>query len=137
MLAKATRRNNLLAFKKLTKVVGVGSVGTHLGPSAFRHHGQRVVEGQRLIQATSDVLLGWSHWTQPGGRNVNFYSVSSPALTQPTTSTVVTDDDWVTAVTMVPVMAPRMRLPVSLASSTFSGGHQPMMDPVDSPVCRP
>jgi uncharacterized protein (DUF2252 family) len=71
------------------KVVGVGSVGTRcwillfrgrddqdplflqvkeaqpsvlerfLGRSAFAQHGQRVVEGQRLMQATSDIFLGW------------------------------------------------------------------------------
>jgi len=71
------------------KVVGVGSVGTQawvvlligrddgdplflqvkeaepsvlerfLPPSAFDNHGQRVVEGQRMTQAASDVLLGW------------------------------------------------------------------------------
>ena len=84
------------------KVVGVGSVGTrclivlleagdgtplflqfkqatssvleaHLGPSAFEEAGQRVVEGQRLIQATSDVLLGWARWQQPGGQEIDFY----------------------------------------------------------------
>ena len=43
----------------------------------------------------------------------------SPALTKPTTSTVVTEDDWITAVTMAPVMAPSTGLPVSLASSVF------------------
>ncbi len=72
------------------KVVGVGSVGTrcfimllegrdsadplflqvkeaapsvleeHLGPSRYTNHGQRVVEGQRLTQAVSDILLGWT-----------------------------------------------------------------------------
>ena len=71
------------------KVVGVGSVGTRawillflgrdtsdplilqvkeaqesvlepsLGASPFDNHGQRVVEGQRLMQATSDLMLGW------------------------------------------------------------------------------
>jgi uncharacterized protein (DUF2252 family) len=71
------------------KVVGVGSVGTRawaillqgrdeddllmlqakeagmsvlepfLGVSAYRNHGQRVVEGQRLMQAASDIFLGW------------------------------------------------------------------------------
>ncbi len=71
------------------KVVGVGSVGTrcwialflgrddadplflqikeaeasvleaHAGRSGFANHGQRVVEGQRLLQASSDILLGW------------------------------------------------------------------------------
>jgi uncharacterized protein (DUF2252 family) len=73
------------------KVVGVGSVGTRawiglmlgrdgsdplflqmkeaeasvleeaLGPSEFENHGQRVVTGQRLMQATSDIFLGWVH----------------------------------------------------------------------------
>jgi len=72
------------------KVVGVGSVGTmclvmllqgrdaedplflqvkeasasvlaeFLTPSAYPNHGQRVVEGQRLIQAESDTFLGWT-----------------------------------------------------------------------------
>jgi uncharacterized protein (DUF2252 family) len=71
------------------KVVGVGSVGTRawialfmgrdsddplflqlkeaeasvlepfLGPSEFSNHGQRVVTGQRVMQATSDIFLGW------------------------------------------------------------------------------
>jgi len=75
------------------KVVGVGSVGTHclvlllegrdrddplflqikeapnsvleefLGPSAYPNHGRRVVEGQRLIQAQSDIFLGWTEGT--------------------------------------------------------------------------
>jgi uncharacterized protein (DUF2252 family) len=71
------------------KVVGVGSVGTrawivlllgrnsddplflqakeaqtsvlepYTGASPYRNHGRRVVEGQRLMQAASDVFLGW------------------------------------------------------------------------------
>jgi uncharacterized protein (DUF2252 family) len=71
------------------KVVGVGSVGTrcwiallvgrdnhdplflqvkeaqasvlepYLGKSTFANHGQRVVEGQRLMQSLSDIFLGW------------------------------------------------------------------------------
>ena len=72
------------------KVVGVGSVGTrafivllqgrdqqdplflqvkeatasvlegHLGKSRYRQHGQRVVSGQRMMQAASDIYLGWT-----------------------------------------------------------------------------
>jgi len=71
------------------KVVGVGSVGTrawivlmlgrddddplflqakeagpsvlepYLGRTPYANHGQRVVEGQRLMQSASDILLGW------------------------------------------------------------------------------
>jgi uncharacterized protein (DUF2252 family) len=79
------------------KVVGVGSVGTrdyvvllegrdeddplilqvkeaepsvlevHLPQSAYKHQGQRVVEGQRLMQAASDIFLGWLRG--PAGRD--------------------------------------------------------------------
>ena len=84
------------------KVVGVGSVGTrclillleagdgtplflqfkqavasvlepYLGASAFKQAGQRVVEGQRLIQATSDVLLGWARYQDDNGQDIDFY----------------------------------------------------------------
>ena len=30
-----------------------------LGKSRYANHGQRVVEGQRLMQSASDILLGW------------------------------------------------------------------------------
>ena len=30
-----------------------------LGKSAHDNHGQRVVEGQRLMQSASDIMLGW------------------------------------------------------------------------------
>ena len=84
------------------KVVGVGSVGTrclivlleagdgtplflqfkqatssvleaYLGATEFEQAGQRVVEGQRLIQATSDVLLGWARWRDGDGKNTDYY----------------------------------------------------------------
>jgi uncharacterized protein (DUF2252 family) len=72
------------------KVVGVGSVGTrafigllqgrdqhdplflqvkeatasvlegHLPKSRYRQHGERVVDGQRMMQASSDIYLGWT-----------------------------------------------------------------------------
>ena len=32
-----------------------------LGPSEFSNHGERVVAGQRLMQASSDIFLGWLH----------------------------------------------------------------------------
>ena len=39
-----------------------------LGTSKFGHHGQRVVDGQRLTQAASDVLLGWMRMSDVDGR---------------------------------------------------------------------
>jgi len=32
-----------------------------LGPSEFANHGERVVSGQHMMQASSDIFLGWLH----------------------------------------------------------------------------
>jgi uncharacterized protein (DUF2252 family) len=85
------------------KVVGVGSVGNQAwivlllgrdsddplflqakearrsvlepfcGASRFEHQGRRVVEGQRLMQAASDIFLGWVSDDQRDGRHHEFY----------------------------------------------------------------
>jgi uncharacterized protein (DUF2252 family) len=85
------------------KVVGVGSVGTRayimlllgrdesdplflqfkeaqasvlepfLGKSGYANHGQRVVEGQRLTQAASDIMLGWIRTKGLDGVDRDFY----------------------------------------------------------------
>jgi uncharacterized protein DUF2252 len=34
------------------------------GKSQFQNHGERVVTGQRLMQAASDIFLGWFHSTE-------------------------------------------------------------------------
>jgi uncharacterized protein (DUF2252 family) len=85
------------------KVVGVGSVGTrcwivlllgrnsedplflqakeadesvltpHVGGTAYPTQGERVVSGQRLMQATSDIFLGWERVEGLDGRRRDFY----------------------------------------------------------------
>jgi Uncharacterized protein conserved in bacteria (DUF2252) len=85
------------------KVVGVGSVGTRCwiilmfgrdgsdplflqvkeaqtsvlaafaGASRYANQGQRVVAGQRLMQATSDIFLGWQRTEDPDGPSHDFY----------------------------------------------------------------
>jgi uncharacterized protein (DUF2252 family) len=85
------------------KVVGVGSVGTrawvilmtgrdrqdplflqakeaeasvlepYAGASEFGNHGERVVEGQWLMQASSDILLGWLPAFGMDGKERDFY----------------------------------------------------------------
>jgi uncharacterized protein (DUF2252 family) len=85
------------------KVVGVGSVGTrawvfllvgrdgqdplvlqakeaqpsvlepHLGASEFANHGERVVRGQRISQAASDIFLGWQRSVGLDGKEHDFY----------------------------------------------------------------
>jgi uncharacterized protein (DUF2252 family) len=39
-----------------------------IGPSAEDHHGERIVTGQRRLQATSDIFLGWA--TGDRGRHI-------------------------------------------------------------------
>jgi len=85
------------------RVVGVGSVGTRayillmlgrdesdplflqvkeaqasvlerfLAVSAYRNHGQRVVVGQRLMQAASDIFLGWRRIKGLDGKPRDYY----------------------------------------------------------------
>src|SRR5689334_22612088 len=84
------------------KVVGVGSVGTqawivlmeaedddplllqakqaqpsvlaaYAGASQYDHQGERVVAGQRLMQAASDIFLGWQRTADPGGAHTDYY----------------------------------------------------------------
>jgi uncharacterized protein (DUF2252 family) len=85
------------------KVVGVGSVGTRcwitlmlgrdhadplflqvkeaeesvlsrfVGASKFTNEGQRVVAGQRLMQASSDIFLGWQRTNGLDGQQRDFY----------------------------------------------------------------
>jgi uncharacterized protein (DUF2252 family) len=105
------------------KVVGIGSVGTrawvllladadgenplflqakeaqaavhtaYAGPSEYDHQGQRVVAGQRLMQAHSDIFLGWQRAAGADGVERDFFvrqlsdwkaSVAVEALTPPT-----------------------------------------------------
>ena len=44
-----------------------------LGKSEFANHGQRVVEGQRLTQAASDIMLGWIRFDGLDGVKRDFY----------------------------------------------------------------
>ncbi len=85
------------------KVVGVGSVGTRawilllvgrddgdplflqfkeaqpsvlepfLGKSRFPQHGQRIVVGQRMMQAAADIMLGWERIEAIDGETKDFY----------------------------------------------------------------
>lgn len=41
--------------------------------STYANHGQRVVEGQRLMQAGSDLLLGWTRVAGPDGVERDYY----------------------------------------------------------------
>jgi uncharacterized protein (DUF2252 family) len=53
-----------LQFKEATQSV----LESCAGPSPYKHHGERVVRGQRLIQAAGDILLGYAKG--PTGRHI-------------------------------------------------------------------
>jgi len=42
--------------------------------STYRNHGARVVAGQRLMQAASDIFLGWRRMPRSSGGTVDFYA---------------------------------------------------------------
>ncbi|HXZ69292.1 MAG TPA: DUF2252 domain-containing protein [Streptosporangiaceae bacterium] len=95
------------------KVVGVGSVGTrcwialmeagdgteplflqpkeavasslaaYCGRSQYASHGERVVAGQLLMQAESDIFLGWTHVTGPDGVEHNTFGAPAGGWTCP------------------------------------------------------
>ena len=44
-----------------------------LGPSTYPHHGKRVVAGQRLMQAATDIFLGWQRITGLDGVPRDYY----------------------------------------------------------------
>jgi hypothetical protein len=43
------------------------------GRSEYRNQGERVVAGQRLMQAESDIFLGWTHVAGPDGVERDYY----------------------------------------------------------------
>ena len=55
------------------KEAGPSVLEEHSGPAPVDHHGRRVVEGQRLMQAVSDVLLGWMRAPGLHGRVRDYY----------------------------------------------------------------
>ena len=121
------------------KVVGVGSVGTHawmhlfvgrddddplilqskeaqpsvlarfLPKSAYRNDGQRVVVGQHLMQAATDIFLGW--WSVKGldGRRRDYYSRQL--------------HDWKGSVEVETFRVPGATLYAELCGSTLARAH--------------
>lgn len=124
------------------KVVGIGSVGTrcaivlfqgtheqdllllqgkqagpsvfedYLDPSVYPHHGQRVVEGQRLMQSASDIFLGWA--TGPLGTQYYWRQLR----------------DWKGAVDITKMNAELLLLYGRLCAATLATAHARSGDPV-------
>ncbi len=98
----AAPARRVLLVQVARKVVGVGSVGTrawivlletddgeplflqakeaqksvlarYAGASRYRNQGERVVAGQHLMQALSDIFLGWTRVQAPDGATRDFY----------------------------------------------------------------
>jgi uncharacterized protein (DUF2252 family) len=121
------------------KVVGVGSVGTrawiHLfvgrdaddplflqskeaqasvlerfvGRSALSNHGRRVVAGQRVMQAASDIFLGWLRVTELDGGSRDYY--------------VRQLHDWKGGVDIETMLVPGATLYARLCGATLARAH--------------
>jgi uncharacterized protein (DUF2252 family) len=121
------------------KVVGVGSVGTrcyillltgrddsdplflqikeaqvsvlepYLGTSTYRHHGQRVVMGQRLMQAATDIFLGWQRIKGIDGIRRDYY--------------VRQFHDWKGSTDVERLLVPGARVYAQFCAATLARGH--------------
>ena len=121
------------------KVVGVGSVGTRCwiflmlgrdpadplflqakeaqpsvleafaGRSRLRHHGERVVVGQRLMQAASDIFLGWLRVTDLDGQARDYY--------------IRQFHDWKGSVEVETMRVPGMTLYARMCGATLARAH--------------
>ena len=121
------------------KVVGVGSVGTRCwiilmlgrdesdplflqvkeaeesvlarfaGPSRYGNEGERVVNGQRLMQAASDIFLGWQRFAGLDGKSRDFY--------------VRQLRDWKLSVDIAAMIPRGLRLYAELCGGTLARAH--------------
>ena len=121
------------------KVVGVGSVGTRCwiilmlgrdesdplflqvkeaeesvlarfaGSSKYNNQGERVVNGQRLMQAASDIFLGWQRVTGLDGKTRDFY--------------VRQLRDWKLSVDIAAMIPRGLRLYAELCGGTLARAH--------------
>jgi uncharacterized protein (DUF2252 family) len=121
------------------KVVGVGSVGTRCwillllgrdnddplflqakeaqpsvleafaGRSRLRQHGERVVVGQRLMQAASDIFLGWLRVTELDGQARDYY--------------IRQFHDWKGSVEIETMRVPGMTLYARMCGATLARAH--------------
>ena len=128
------------------KVVGVGSVGTRawillfegrqrqaplflqakeaqasvlerfLGRSRYGNHGRRVVEGQRLMQAASDIFLGWLRFEGLDGQMRDYY--------------VRQLHDWKGSVDVETLRVPGATLYARLCGATLARAHARLGDRV-------
>jgi uncharacterized protein (DUF2252 family) len=55
------------------KQAGPSALAAYAGESAYRNQGERVVAGQHLMQASSDIFLGWLRARPTGGRYQDYY----------------------------------------------------------------
>jgi uncharacterized protein (DUF2252 family) len=121
------------------KMVGVGSVGTRCyimlmlgrdhndplflqtkeaqasvlerfaGKSTYRHHGQRVVAGQRLMQAATDIFLGWIRIKGLDGVTRDYY--------------VRQFHDWKGSADVDSMLVPGATLYARICAATLARGH--------------
>ena len=80
-----------------------------VGPSEFRNHAKRIVMGQRLMQAASDIFLGWLRARTLDGQVRDFY--------------VRQLHDWKGSVEVDTMRVPGATLYARLCGSTLARAH--------------
>ena len=80
-----------------------------VGRSAFSHHGQRVVAGQQLMQAATDIFLGWLRVKGIDGQTRDYY--------------VRQLHDWKGAVEVERLLVPGATLYARLCGATLARAH--------------
>jgi hypothetical protein len=79
------------------------------GPSKYDNQGERVVNGQRLMQAASDIFLGWQRFAGLDGKSRDFY--------------VRQLRDWKFSVDIENILASGLRLYGELCGWTLARAH--------------
>jgi hypothetical protein len=80
-----------------------------LGQSAYSHHGERVVAGQRLMQAATDIFLGWQRIKGLDGVTRDYY--------------VRQFQDWKGSADVDTMLAPGAALYSRLCGATLARAH--------------
>ena len=94
------------------KEAGPSVLEDHLQPSIYEHQGRRVVEGQRMIQAQTDIFLGWT----TGNDNRHFY--------------VRQLRDWKGSANLESGTYKQLRFYADLCAQTMARGHARSGDPI-------
>jgi hypothetical protein len=92
-----------------------GNIEGFVGKSTYPHHGQRVVAGQRLMQAATDIFLGWVRIKGSDGLTKDYY--------------VRQFHDWKGGADVDTMLVPGATLYARICGATLARGPRPLGRP--------